>query len=137
MGNYFSSNKTEIKDESIPISIINEIKEEVTQSEPTPNTIEVETKRSLSAIPEEVVEEINDYFKDHSNNIVSSTTSELIANVNDITRINSEINEVEHMQSESQEETVVQQVQAHESQEKPTQLQLPTKKQKKKKHKTH
>jgi hypothetical protein len=62
MGNYFTSNKVSAKNgsKSIQTSLANEIKEEVTQLPPIPTNTEVDTKRSLSAIPEEVVEIVSE-----------------------------------------------------------------------------
>ena len=171
MGNYFTSNKVSVENgiESIQNNTINEAKEEVAQSAPTPKNTEVETKGSISTIPEEVVEEINQYFKedkcvetlvqkDASDNAVSQLTnlnevtgieceaagekneftqtdSETIANVHENVDVNpnadddkNEIVVAEESDTENKDEEPV---------NKPTQLQLPTKKQKKKKHKQH
>jgi hypothetical protein len=166
MGNYFSSNKIAVENESesLQTNIVNEVKEEVAQSAPTPNNTEVETKRSLSAIPEEVVEEINQYFKednfldkcvqkDASDNLVSNQT---VTNLNEVTGVECEATEVKNEITEAASETIADVIIDNEKDEivvaeesetldaqnedvssKLTQLQLPTKKQKKKKQKTH
>lgn len=123
MGNYFSSNK--VADESLQNSIINENKEETPQDDTKVD--------NSSAIPKEVVEEINDYFKDPSDNLVSNQD---ISTVNEVTGINCEAVQT----IEEKNEIVVaeeSEKSAEELSNKPTQLQLPTKKQKKKKHKQH
>lgn len=140
MGNYFSGIKT------FPENISEPVKENAAQQVTASTNVEVETKQTLSVISEEAIEEIKDISENIVENVIEESekivenvmenvvekAEEIAAETKDIvTDVTATIEDATKTATDV--ETLIDTV----KESKPTQLQLPTKKQKKNKHKSH